>query len=251
MATEEVKMNGLLLNKNNKENNNVEKQKLAQNDCIICCYNKNKKEWNNECPLVKNFLKPLLLEINNKLQEIKDMNLDKYTKQDLLKCYNIIEEKGYINKDLIELTPELKTRYTDREHIHYLFKYLLREYHELTSFNAGIGGKKWICKKNNEKEIRRIAQKLSKEKKKKNVKTKISETQNISSYLQEQYPNMPLSIEEFRRIFRTEFDIKSPNKVEKILRHLSKEGEIENLGIGVFRVLSQIDYKDVLRKGEY
>jgi len=111
---------------------------------------------------------------------------------------------------------------------------LLKKYPELTEIKSGQGNKRYIFKKEDEDQVK---SKIKSIKHKSSKKFNISEIQEIENYLQENYANKQLSTIQFRDIFSTEFNIKSNNKTEGILKQLSKRNRIKTISIGNFRVL--------------
>jgi hypothetical protein len=188
---------------------NDEQQKHSKNEDSYT-----KQNPNSYLSLIYEKLNSLELKIDKLLQK----RTDKYSKEDLERCYKLIETNAYITTGTITNDPLLSEKYEYQQYKNTLLDYLLKEYPDLEQIKRGQGKKRYVFKKENKPAILYI---VRSKKIKTSEKAKQSLYDEIKSHFSKlSFDKESISVTESHEILRKEFLVKQGANRRQILQDL-------------------------------
>jgi len=173
--------------------------------------------------------------LNQRLNDIENYIIsksDKCTNNDLEKCKDLLDKNLFLTTKIIGEDPELGLKYPHSNMKTRLLDKVIKKYN-LAELENGVGKRRYIYKKEDENKVKSKIQYI---KHKSDNKFTTSDIDDIANYLQRKHIDKNYSITRYREIFLDEFGIKSHIKVSKILKTLTRNGILQDLNYGRFRV---------------
>ena len=117
-----------------------------------------------------------------KLDEIKEYIIStgqKYTQKDYELCYELLKENKYLTSKLLEQHPVFSIKYINPNDIKRLMDGMFKHFDDLKEEKTGTGGKRYIFKKEDENEVKKLIQQKTKTERKTIKETDINEIKNL------------------------------------------------------------------------